>query len=135
MFRDFTQIRDDIPTRTRPPDATTAEFTHHPDIDTTQSELLTASLNSRLLSRLVLAGALRPISYPPPSAARAVTSTAHLHSGHSALLLQKPTPPAFKIKMTAKGSSQHVGTFPNDYTPHATELCCSMSYQFALELQ
>lgn len=83
----------------------------------------------------MFASALCPISHPPLSAPRAVTSKVHLHSGHSALVMQKPTPQAFKIKMRSKDSSEHVRTFLNGYAPHAKELCCSMSYQFALELQ
>jgi len=97
-----------------------------PDIDTTQAELLTASLNSRRLSRLVFTSAFCPISHPPPSAPRAVTSKVHLHSGHSALVMQKPTPQAFKTKMRSKGSSEHVRTFLNGYAPHTRPKNCAV---------
>ena len=72
MFRDFTQFRDNSSTRPRPPCATHSQFTKHPDIDTTESELLTASINSRLLSRLVLASALCPV--------HTITQSHHINS-------------------------------------------------------
>jgi hypothetical protein len=65
MFRDFTQVLENSINSPRPPPAKHSEFSIHPDIDTTQSELLIALLNkqrtySRRQYRLVLVSALCP---------------------------------------------------------------------------
>ena len=117
MFRDFTHFRENSSTRPRPPHATLSEFTKHTDIDakhskhTKQSELLIASLNCLRLCRLVLATARCPVH----TITAVCTTSGDINSTspewRPSARSGEPTPPAFKIKMTAKGSSEHVGTF------------------------
>jgi hypothetical protein len=75
-----------------------------------------------------------PSTPSPQSATQAVTSTVHLKSGDTVHVREKRSPPVFEVKMRARGSSEHVGSFLNVYEPHTKELCCSKYYQFALEL-